>query len=76
MLSPHFKVPGVSISDVKKYTKYSDVLGACKEAGIELMRLSKTHYAPLSVQQIYSLLRVIRKRQGAHFTKSIRYTKK
>jgi hypothetical protein len=63
-LSPHFKVPGVYLSDVKKYTKYSNVKDACKEAGIELYKYNGKDYNPLSVQQLYVLLRVIRARQA------------
>jgi hypothetical protein len=63
-LAPHFKVPGVYITDVAKFTKYSNVKGACKEAGIELYKYNGKDYNPLSVQQLYVLLRVIRARQA------------
>lgn len=65
-LAPHFKVPGVYITDVAKFTKYSNVKGACKEAGIELYKYNGKDYNPLSVQQLYVLLRVIRARQARH----------
>jgi hypothetical protein len=64
MLAPHFKVPGVYITDVAKFTKYSNVKDACKEAGIELYKYNGKDHNPLSVQQLYVLLRVIRARQA------------
>jgi hypothetical protein len=71
MLSRHFRVPGITVTDIKKYTGYTNVIGACKEAGVELSMLSKTTYSPLSNEQVYKVLRVIRKRQGRRFLNRI-----
>ncbi len=66
-----FKPPGVYISDIKKYTGYADVKSACAKAGVRLWRLNNKEYAPLSLQETYKVLAVIRGLQGQRYLKRI-----
>ena len=66
-----FRPPGVYLKDIKKYTGYVDVKGACVKAGVTLWRLNNKEYAPLSLQQTYKILRVIRMLQGERFLRSV-----
>jgi hypothetical protein len=59
-----FRVPGVTITDVQKFTRFSNVKGACQACGIELYQLTETTYNPLSPAQIKKLLLYIRAKQG------------
>lgn len=62
-----FKPCGIYLKDIKEYTGYSDVIGACKKAGVVLWRLRGREYAPISLQDTYKVLRVIRTLQGQRF---------
>lgn len=66
-----FKPAGVYLTDIREFTGYQDVKGACKKAGVVLWRLRGREYAPLSLQETYKILRVIRSLQGQRFLRGI-----
>lgn len=66
-----FRPPGVYLKDIRKYTGYADVKGACAKAGVPLMILRGKEYAPLSLQQTLEILKVIRSLQGQKFLRSL-----
>ena len=65
-----FKPPGIYLTDISKYTGYSDVVGACKRAGVTLYKLTPGRYNPISAQDAYRVIKVIRTFQGRRFLKS------
>jgi len=66
-----FRPPGVYISDIRRYTGYANVKSACSKAGIHLWKLNNKEYAPLTLQETYKVLRVIRGLQGERFLKKV-----
>lgn len=76
MLAGHFKVHGITIADIKKYTGFTNVIGICRDLGIELYKLTKTQYSPLSTNDVRKVIREIRNRQGRRFSKSIQHSTK
>lgn len=58
-----FKVPGIYLSDIAKYTGYSNVKKACESCGVKLWKLTDTVYQPLSVEQAYRVIKWIRANQ-------------
>lgn len=66
-----WKPPGVYLKDIKDYTGYSDVKGACEKAGVVLWKLRGREYAPLEISQVIKVLRVIRSLQGDRFLKKV-----
>lgn len=58
-----FKVPGIYLSDIKKFTGYSDVKKACEACGITLYKLNDNVYNPLSVKQAFKVIKWIRAQQ-------------
>lgn len=66
-----WKPPGVYLKDLKKYTGYSDIVGACKKAGVPLLKLRGKEFSPLSLQQTYEVLAVIRSLQGQRLLRSV-----
>lgn len=69
MLAPHFKVPGIKITDIQKYTGYPKVAKLCEQIGIELYMLTATQYSPLSMDQAKRIIKEIRRRQGEKLLK-------
>jgi len=66
-----FKVPGVYLKDIREYTGYTDVKGACAKAGVTLWRLRGREYSPLSLTQVIKVLKVIRSVQGERFLRKV-----
>lgn len=66
-----FRPCGVYLKDIAKYTGYSDVKGACEKAGVTLWKLNNKEFSPLSLQETYKVLAVIRALQGQRFVRSI-----
>lgn len=66
-----FKPPGVYLKDIRSYTGYADVKGACGKAGVVLWILKGKQYAPLEISQVIKVLKVIRSLQGEKFLKKV-----
>ena len=66
-----FKAPGVYLKDIREYTGYADVKGACAKAGVTLWRLRGKEYSPLSLAQVIKILKVIRSAQGARYLRHL-----
>jgi hypothetical protein len=66
-----WKPPGVYLKDIKNFTGYQDVKGACEKAGVPLVRLRGKEYSPLSLAQVYRILKVIRSLQGERYLRSL-----
>jgi hypothetical protein len=58
-----FQVPGIRLTDIKKFTGYSDVKKACEVCGIKLWQLNDKEYNPLSVKEVYKIIKWIRAQQ-------------
>lgn len=58
-----FKVPGIYLSDIKKFTGYSDVKGVCEKLGIRLYILYGNVYNPLGIKDVYKIIKWIRAHQ-------------
>lgn len=58
-----YKVPGIYLIDIARYTGYSNVKKACESCGITLWKLTDTVYQPLSAQQAYKVIKWIRAQQ-------------
>ena len=58
-----FRVPGIRLSDIQKYTGYHNVKRACEACGITLYQLTDTTYNPLSPKQAYKVIKWIRAQQ-------------
>jgi len=67
-----WKPPGVYLKDIRKYTGYADVKGACEKAGVKIWMLNNKEFSPLSLQETYRVLRVIRSLQGQRLLTKIR----
>lgn len=47
------------------------MIGACKKAGVVLLRLRTKQYAPLGIKDAYKVLRVIRSLQGQRLLRDV-----
>ena len=66
-----FKPPGVYLSDIRKYTGYQDIVGACRKANVKLLRLRGREYNTISLQETKRVLMVIRSIQGERLLRTL-----